>query len=137
MDLSTLCVLVVDDFSTMRRIVINLLREKGFRKILEAEDGHEALKVIAKNHVDLVVSDWNMPVMTGLELLKTLRAMPEHAHLPFLIVTAEARRDNIVAAAHEGADGYIVKPFTAVTLIDKVSAILLKRGVLPRGAVCT
>ncbi|MEY4749303.1 MAG: hypothetical protein RIQ60_1517 [Pseudomonadota bacterium] len=135
MDLSTLCVLVVDDFSTMRRIVINLLRDKGFRKVLEAEDGHEALKVIAKNHVDLVVSDWNMPVMNGLELLKALRADPEHAHMPFLIVTAEARKENIVTAAHEGADGYIVKPFTSAILVDKLTAILQKRGVLPRGAV--
>ncbi|MFM2066221.1 MAG: hypothetical protein RLZZ584_1130 [Pseudomonadota bacterium] len=135
MDLSTLSVLVVDDFSTMRRIVINLLREKGFRKMLEAEDGHEALKVLAKNHVDLVVSDWNMPVMTGLELLQALRADPQHAHLPVLIVTAEARKENIVAAAHAGADGYIVKPFTANTLVEKVTAILQKRGVLPRGAV--
>jgi two-component system chemotaxis response regulator CheY len=134
MDLSTLSVLVVDDFSTMRRIVINLLREKGFRRVLEAEDGHEALKVLARNHIDLVVSDWNMPVMTGLELLKAVRADPAHAHMPFLIVTAEARKDNIVAAAHEGADGYIVKPFTANTLVDKVTAILHKRGVSPRGA---
>jgi two-component system chemotaxis response regulator CheY len=129
--------LVVDDFEPMRKVTAGQLRSMGGRIIVTANDGAEALRMLQNQRVDIVLSDWNMPVMTGLELLKTLRAMPEHAHLPFLIVTAEARRDNIVAAAHEGADGYIVKPFTAVTLIDKVSAILLKRGVLPRGAVCT
>jgi two-component system chemotaxis response regulator CheY len=126
MDLSTLCVLVVDDFSTMRRIVINLLREKGFRRILEAEDGRQALNMLGHNTVDFIVSDWNMPVMTGLELLEAVRAKPETAHLPFLIVTAEAKKENIVLAAHAGADGYIVKPFTANTLAEKINTILVK-----------
>jgi two-component system chemotaxis response regulator CheY len=133
MDLSSLSVLVVDDFSTMRRIVINLLREKGFRKTLEAEDGHQALSVIAHNQVDVVLSDWNMPVMNGIELLKALRAMPQHEHLPFLVITAEARKENIVEAAHAGADGYIVKPFTANTLVEKLTAVLIKRGLVDRG----
>lgn len=131
MDLTSLSVLVVDDFSTMRRIVIGLLREKGIKKTLEADNGIHALQMLAHNHVDMVISDWNMPEMNGLELLKTVRASPEHEHLPFLMITAEARKDNIVEAAHAGADGYIVKPFSACILVGKVQAILHKRAGMP------
>lgn len=121
-------VLVVDDFSTMRRIVINLLKEKGFVRMLEAEDGKQALHLIETTPVHMVVSDWNMPVMNGLELLRAVRAAPEHRHLPFLLITAEARKENIVEAAQAGADGYIVKPFSAATLAEKVHNILRKKG---------
>jgi two-component system chemotaxis response regulator CheY len=124
-------VLVVDDFSTMRRIVVNLLREKGFSKTLEAEDGRQALNLIESTPVHMVVSDWNMPVMTGIELLRAVRAAEEHKHLPFLLITAEARKENILEAAQAGADGYIVKPFTAATLAEKVHHILRKKGVVP------
>jgi two-component system chemotaxis response regulator CheY len=131
MDLTSLNVLVVDDFSTMRRIVIGLLREKGIKKTLEADNGIHALQMLSHNTVDLIVSDWNMPEMNGLELLKALRASSEHAHLPFLMITAEARKENIVEAAHAGADGYIVKPFSACILINKVQAIVQKRMGVP------
>lgn len=131
MDLTTLSVLVVDDFSTMRRIVIGLLRERGIKKTFEADNGIHALQMLANNHVDMVISDWNMPEMNGLELLKAVRASPEHAHLPFLMITAEARKDNIVEAAHAGADGYIVKPFSACILVGKLQAILQKKAGMP------
>jgi two-component system chemotaxis response regulator CheY len=131
MDSTALTVLVVDDFSTMRRIIVSLLREKGFSKTLEAEDGRQALHLIESSAViHMVISDWNMPVMSGIELLRALRASPEHSSMPFLMVTAEARKENIVLAAQAGADGYIVKPFTATTLADKIQNILRKRGVV-------
>lgn len=128
MDFSKLSVLVVDDFATMRRIVTNLLREAGFQHLAEAEDGVEALRKLENSNFQIVVSDWNMPNMTGLELLKSVRQSERLKHLPFLLVTAEARRENIVEAASAGADGYIVKPFTSLTLKDKVSAILARKG---------
>ena len=122
--------LVVDDFSTMRRIVGGLLRQCGATRILEAEDGAQALKVIENNRIDFVVSDWNMPNMTGLELLKTLRAHPKFARMPVLLVTAEGKKENIVEAAQAGADGYIVKPFTQDTLQEKITRILSKQAAL-------
>jgi two-component system chemotaxis response regulator CheY len=119
-------ILVVDDFSTMRRIVRNLLKELGFSNVHEAEDGVEALnKLRSENNFDFVVSDWNMPNMTGIELLKVIRADPELKHLPLLMVTAEAKRENIIAAAQAGASGYVVKPFTAATLDEKLKKIFL------------
>lgn len=123
-------VLIVDDFSTMRRIVVNLLRESGYSRTLEAEDGRQALDLIESGTIHMVISDWNMPVMNGLELLKAVRRSPEHRHLPFLLITAEARKENIVEAAQAGADGYIVKPFTAATLADKLGNILRKKGLV-------
>ena len=112
--------LVVDDFSTMRRIVSNLLKELGYARVSEAEDGEKALKLLraadAPLPVNFVVTDWNMPVMDGLTLLQTIRSTAELNHLPVLMVTAEAKKDNIIAAAQAGADGYIVKPFNAATL---------------------
>ncbi|KIY39154.1 MULTISPECIES: chemotaxis response regulator CheY [Pseudomonas] len=116
-------VLVVDDFSTMRRIIKNLLRELGYRNVLEAEDGLAALKVLQKTPVDLVITDWNMPHMSGLELLRTLRASENWKHLPVLMVSAEAKRDQIIQAANAGVNAYIVKPFNGPTLEEKIHRI--------------
>ncbi|MEI7457182.1 MAG: chemotaxis response regulator CheY [Nitrosomonadales bacterium] len=115
--------LVVDDFSTMRRIVRNLLKELGFANIQEAEDGVEALKKLRSDTYDFVVTDWNMPNMTGIELLREIRADAKLRHLPVLMVTAEAKRENIIEAAQAGASGYVVKPFTAATLDEKLKKI--------------
>ncbi len=115
--------LVVDDFSTMRRIVRNLLKELGFSNVEEAEDGVDALAKLRGGGFQFVISDWNMPNMTGYELLREIRADPALRALPVLMVTAEARKDNIVAAAQAGASGYVVKPFTAATLDEKLNKI--------------
>ncbi|MFA6061848.1 MAG: chemotaxis response regulator CheY [Gallionella sp.] len=115
--------LVVDDFSTMRRIVRNLLKELGFVNVQEAEDGVQALSKLRADSFDFVVSDWNMPNMTGIELLREIRADAKLKHLPVLMVTAEAKRENIIEAAQAGASGYVVKPFTAATLDEKLKKI--------------
>lgn len=128
MDLSDYPLLVVDDFATMRRIVSNLLRESGATHITEAENGVEALRKLEAGQFKFVVSDWNMPNMNGLELLQAVRSSPQLKDLPFLLVTAEARKENIVDAAQAGADGYIVKPFTAATLNEKIMMILKRKG---------
>ena len=120
---SSMRFLVVDDFSTMRRIVRNLLKELGYTNADEAEDGAVALAKLKSEKFDFVVSDWNMPNMTGIELLKSIRAEPALKHLPVLMVTAEARKENIIEAAQSGANGYIVKPFTAATLDEKLAKI--------------
>lgn len=112
----------------MRRIIINLLKELGCVNFFEAENGEEALKVIRREKIDFVVTDWNMPKMDGLTLLKTIRADAHLSHLPVLMVTAEAKKENIIAAAQAGASSYIVKPFTAVTLGDKINQVLSKKG---------
>jgi two-component system chemotaxis response regulator CheY len=117
--------LVVDDFSTMRRIVRNLLKELGFIHVQEAEDGVQALAKLRADTFDFVVSDWNMPNMTGIELLRAIRADAKLKHLPVLMVTAEAKRENIIEAAQAGASGYVVKPFTAATLDEKLKKIFL------------
>jgi len=116
--------LVVDDFSTMRRIVRNLLKELGFIKVEEAEDGVMALQKLRGSNFDFVVTDWNMPNLTGIELLKSIRADAQLKSLPVLMITAEAKKENIVEAAQAGASGYIVKPFTAATLDEKLSKIM-------------
>jgi two-component system chemotaxis response regulator CheY len=118
-------ILVVDDFSTMRRIVRNLLVELGFSNplIQEADDGHNALAMLKANSFDMVVTDWNMPNMTGIELLQAIRAEPKLKTLPVLMVTAENNREQIIAAAQAGVNGYIVKPFTAITLKEKLDKI--------------
>ena len=118
-------ILVVDDFSTMRRIVRNLLAELGFAtaNMQEADDGNSALTALRSSHVDFVVTDWNMPGMTGIDLLRSIRADPALKALPVLMVTAENNRDQIIAAAQAGVNGYIVKPFTAVTLKEKIDRI--------------
>jgi two-component system chemotaxis response regulator CheY len=121
--------LVVDDFSTMRRIVRNLLKELGFTNVDEAEDGQIALSKLQGGGFDFVVTDWNMPNMDGLTLLQTIRATPTLKHLPVLMITAEAKKENIIAAAQAGASGYIVKPFTAATLSEKLQKIFEKMGV--------
>ena len=118
--------LVVDDFSTMRRIVRNLLKELGFANVQEAEDGVDALNKLRGEDFDFVVSDWNMPNMTGIELLRAIRSDAKLKHLPVLIVTAEAKRENIIEAAQAGASGYVVKPFTAGTLDKKLKRIFEK-----------
>lgn len=115
--------LVVDDFSTMRRIVRNLLKELGFTNVQEAEDGVDALNKLRGGEFDFIVSDWNMPNMTGIDLLRNVRADAKLKHLPVLMITAEAKRENIIEAAQAGASGYIVKPFTAATLDEKLKKI--------------
>ena len=120
--------LVVDDFSTMRRIVRNLLKELGFNNVDEAEDGQVALQKLNSLPFDFVVTDWNMPNMDGLTLLQNIRATPSLKHLPVLMITAEAKKENIIAAAQAGASGYIVKPFTAATLSEKLEKIFEKMG---------
>jgi two-component system, chemotaxis family, chemotaxis protein CheY len=122
--------LVVDDFSTMRRIVRNLLKELGFNNVEEAEDGAVALQRLKSGggSIDFVVTDWNMPNMDGLTLLQSIRADPALKHLPVLMITAEAKKENIIAAAQAGASGYIVKPFTAATLNEKMVKIFEKMG---------
>lgn len=120
--------LVVDDFATMRRIVCGLLRELGYHNIVEAEDGADALAKLKREEVQFVISDWNMPRMDGLTMLQNIRADAAISKLPVLMVTAEAKKENIIAAAQAGASGYIVKPFTAATLNEKLSKILEKMG---------
>lgn len=121
--------LVVDDFSTMRRIVRNLLKELGFTNVDEAEDGQIALQKLQAGDIDFVVTDWNMPNMDGLTLLQTIRKTESLKHLPVLMITAEAKKENIIAAAQSGASGYIVKPFTGATLNEKLQKIFEKMGV--------
>lgn len=120
--------LVVDDFSTMRRIVRNLLKELGYTNVEEAEDGVDGLSKLQGGDFDFVVSDWNMPNMDGLTMLQKVREDSSTASLPVLMVTAEAKKENIIAAAQAGANGYIVKPFTAATLDEKLSKIFEKLG---------
>lgn len=116
-------ILVVDDFSTMRRIVRNLLNEIGFHDIQEADDGKTALPMLQQGNFEFVVTDWNMPGMPGIDLLKAIRASDQLKHLPVLMVTAEAQREQIIEAAKAGVSGYIVKPFTGVTLSEKLEKI--------------
>ncbi|GAB4259054.1 MAG: chemotaxis response regulator CheY [Methylomicrobium sp.] len=116
-------ILIVDDFSTMRRIIKNLLRDLGFTNTAEADDGKTALPKLKAGGIDFLVTDWNMPGMSGLDLLKAVRADPELAKLPVLMVTAEAKREQIIMAAQAGVNGYIIKPFTAATLKEKIEKI--------------
>lgn len=116
-------ILVVDDFSTMRRIVKNLLKDLGFTNTVEADDGKTALPILQAGGVDFLVTDWNMPVMTGIDLLKAVRSDPELVDLPVLMVTAEAKREQIIMAAQAGVNGYVIKPFTAATLKEKIEKI--------------
>lgn len=121
-------ILVVDDFSTMRRIIKNLLNDLGFMNIVEADDGNTALPVLKKGGIDFLVTDWNMPGMTGIELLKEVRADDKLSGLPVMMVTAEQKREQIVEAAEAGVNGYIVKPFTAGTLKEKMTKIFDRVG---------
>ena len=119
-------ILVVDDFPTMRRIIRNLLKELEFVNVDEAEDGAVGLEKLRAGNYGFVVSDWNMPNMDGLAMLQAIRADPSMAKLPVLMVTAEAKKENIIAAAQSGANGYVVKPFTAITLEEKITKIFEK-----------
>lgn len=116
-------ILIVDDFSTMRRIIKNLLRDLGFTNTHEADDGTTALPLLQNGSFDFLVSDWNMPGMTGIDLLKAVRADTKLARLPVLMVTAESKREQIIEAAQAGVNGYVVKPFTAGTLEEKIKKI--------------
>lgn len=122
MDLS-MKVLVVDDFATMRRIVKNVLKQIGFTQILEADDGTTALVVLKDNKIDLIISDWNMPQMSGLDLLKTVRKEDATREIPFVMVTAEAQKDNVLQAVQAGVSNYIVKPFTADAVREKLNQV--------------
>ena len=116
--------LVVDDFSTMRRIVKNLLNDLGYANVAEADDGNTALPMLQAGGFDFLVTDWNMPGMPGLDLLKAVRADPKLAKMPVLMLTAEAKREQIIEAAQAGVNGYVIKPFTAITLKEKIDKIL-------------
>ena len=120
----TMNILVVDDYATMRRIIKNLLKQLGFSNIYEAADGQEALGVIAETDFGLIISDWNMEPMTGLELLKQVRADDKTKHMPFIMVTAESKTENVIAAKQAGVNNYIVKPFNAETLKTKMSSVI-------------
>ena len=124
MTYKNLTVLIVDDFITMRRIVRKILRDLDFEDIIEAEDGSAALDVLKRTRVDLIVSDWNMPRMTGLELLKEVRSTDSIKDIPFLMLTAESQKENIVEAVKARVSNYIVKPFTAAVLEEKLVKIL-------------
>lgn len=121
-------ILVVDDFSTMRRIIKNLLKDLGFSNIQEADDGSTALPMLQQGDFDFVVTDWNMPGMQGIDLLRAIRSDDSLKHLPVLMVTAEAKKEQIVAAAQAGVNGYVVKPFTAATLKEKLEKIFERLG---------
>ncbi len=121
-------ILIVDDFSTMRRIIKNLMRDLGYANTHEADDGSTALPVLKSGSFDFLITDWNMPIMQGIDLLKAVRADPHLASLPVLLVTAAARREQIEAAADAGVNGYIVKPFTAQTLKEKIEKIFERLG---------
>lgn len=116
-------VLIVDDFSTMRRILKNILRQLGFSNIVEADDGATAVGVLERENIDFIISDWNMPEMTGIELLRHVRQTEELKDTPFLMVTAEAQQENIIEAVKAKVSNYIVKPFTADTLNEKIEKI--------------
>lgn len=121
-------ILIVDDFSTMRRIIKNLLRDLGFTNTQEADDGVTALPMLKSGDFDFLVTDWNMPGMSGIDLLKEVRNDPKLVSLPVLMVTAEAKRDQIIEAAQAGVNGYVVKPFTAQVLKEKIDKIFERVG---------
>ncbi|MCP4596506.1 chemotaxis response regulator CheY [Neptuniibacter sp.] len=121
-------ILVVDDFSTMRRIIKNLLRDLGMTNVQEADDGQTALPILKEGGIDFLVTDWNMPGMTGIDLLKEVRSDPNLASMPVLMVTAEAKKEQIIAAAQAGVNGYVVKPFTAAVLKEKIDKIFERLG---------
>jgi two-component system chemotaxis response regulator CheY len=120
--------LVVDDFSTMRRIIKNLLNDLGYANVTEADDGATALPMLQAGNFDFLVTDWNMPGMPGLDLLKAVRADARLAKMPVLMLTAEAKREQIIEAAQAGVNGYVIKPFTAATLKEKIDKILESRA---------
>jgi two-component system chemotaxis response regulator CheY len=121
-------ILLVDDFSTMRRIIKNLLKDLGMTNVTEADDGQTALPILKQGGIDFLVTDWNMPGMTGIDLLKEVRSDPNLASMPVLMVTAEAKKEQIIAAAQAGVNGYVVKPFTAAVLKEKIDKIFERLG---------
>jgi two-component system chemotaxis response regulator CheY len=121
-----MAILIVDDFATMRKVIRNLLKQVGYENIMEADNGESGLAVLKSHKIDFVISDWNMPVMTGLELLKAVRADADLGKTPFLMVTAEALKENVIAAVKAGVSNYIVKPFTAEVLNEKIEKIVEK-----------
>jgi two-component system chemotaxis response regulator CheY len=116
-------ILIVDDFATMRKILKNILKQIGFKNIIEADDGKSALKILKKESFDLILSDWNMPKISGLELLNSVRSDSKLKNIPFVMVTAEAQKDNILEAVKAGVNSYIVKPFTAETVGEKINKV--------------
>jgi len=127
-------ILVVDDFPTMRRIVKTLMRQNGYSNFIEAEDGAQAYETLKSvGDIEFIVSDWNMPNMTGIEFLKAVRADPKFKHLPFLMVTAEAEKENIIEAVKSGVSNYVVKPFTGQTLAEKLAKIYANLGIKKAG----
>lgn len=121
---TSLKILVVDDFATMRRIMKNILKQLGYTNITEADDGTTALEELKRGSFDLIISDWNMPKMTGLDLLKLVRSDPVYKDIPFLMVTAEAQKQNVIEAVQAGVSNYVVKPFTAEAIADKLAKII-------------
>jgi len=119
-------ILIVDDFATMRKVIRNLLRQIGYQNVIEAEDGVDALKELRSQKIEFIISDWNMPNMSGIELLRAVRADSELRDLPFLMVTAESLKENVVEAVKAGVSNYIVKPFTAEVLSEKIKKIIEK-----------
>lgn len=117
-------ILIVDDFATMRRILKNILKQLGFKNLVEADDGTTAWEILEGQSIDLIISDWNMPKMTGLELLKKVRSSDNYKGAPFLMVTAEAQKQNVIEAVQAGVSNYVVKPFTAEAISDKLEKIL-------------
>ncbi len=124
MDVKKIKILIVDDFATMRKVIRNLLKQSGFENVVEAEDGVLALKELKSTKIDFVISDWNMPNMTGIELLRAVRSDSELNALPFLMVTAESLKENVVEAVKAGVNDYIVKPFTHEVLGEKIDKIM-------------
>ncbi len=120
-------ILVVDDFSTMRRIVKNILKQLGFTNVVDADDGSTAWEILNKDKIDFIISDWNMPKMSGIELLRKVRASEEFADIPFLMVTAEGQQENVIEAVQAGVSNYIVKPFTPETFEQKIKKIFEKK----------
>jgi len=116
-------ILIVDDFETMRRIIKGALKQMGFKNIIEDEDGDLALKTLKEEKVDLILADWNMPKMNGLELLKAVRGDENLKNIPFIMVTAEGQKDNVMEAVKAGVSNYIVKPFTPETLSEKIKKV--------------
>lgn len=125
--------LVVDDFSTMRRIIKNFLNDLGYNHVQEADDGMTALPMLKSGNIDFLITDWNMPGMQGLDLLKAVRADAKISKMPVLLLTAEAKREQIIEAAQAGVNGYVIKPFTAQTLKDKLDKILAGKGAGQQG----
>ncbi len=120
-------ILVVDDFSTMRRIIKNILKQLGFTNVVDADDGSTAWEILNKDKIDFIISDWNMPKMSGIELLRKVRSSEEFADIPFLMVTAEGQQENVIEAVQAGVSNYIVKPFTPETFEQKIKKIFEKR----------